>query len=220
MSTAGFCTKRSTESHTEGDAEHLLCSVSINKLRVGTRLVLNSNVEALLVEVFEFFDSFLEFFAFAENTDLSRHDFLHASADLSHVFFAIVLNEGVQFGLFALDEVVNNAGRNVDGVFRLVAEVSDCFADDHTGNNGFSNGVTAETVKAVHIPASSFTGSEQALQSLRFAVRVGADTAHGVVLSRANRDPILRRVNAEEVMADFVNFTKVVFNVVFTEPLP
>ena len=40
------------------------------------------------------------------------------------------------------------------------------FADDHAGNHGFGNGVAAEAVEAVHIPAGSFTGSEQALQSL------------------------------------------------------
>ena len=69
----------------------------------------------------------------------------------------------------------------------------------------------------MHIPASAFAGSKQALQLTAFTLVVGTDTAHGVVLSRTHRDPFLHRINTQEVVADFIHFTEVVLNVMFAQ---
>ena len=69
----------------------------------------------------------------------------------------------------------------------------------------------------MHIPAGSFAGGEKALQLTGFTGVVRAHAAHGVVHGGTNRHPFLRRVNAQEVMADFVNFAEVVLDVVFAQ---
>ena len=96
---------------------------------------------------------------------------------------------------FFVHSVVNNRGRNVDSVFGFVAEVSDEFANDHTGNHRLSHRVPTQAVKAVHIPASSFTSGKQAFQGGAFASGQRTDTTHRIVLSRTNRNPFLRRVH-------------------------
>ena len=215
MSTAGFLTGRSTAGDGERHLQHLASTVGIRQFGVRTGLILHGNLEGLLVELFEFFHSAVHNIAAAEDADLARHQFLHAGTDLRHVFRAGILQVAVEFVLRLRSPFVNEGRRDVDAVFRLFAEVGDEFAHDHTGHNGFRHGVTAQAVKAVHIPARSFAGSKKALERTGLACVVGANTAHGVVHSRTDRNPFLRRVNAEEVVADFIHFTQIVLDVVF-----
>ena len=156
-------------------------------------------------------------FIVTEDADLARHDFLHAGADLDGVFVTSVVQEAVQLILDLTGEVVNDGGREVDLVLRLFAEVSDEFTDDHAGNHGFSNRVAAQTVEAVHIPAGALAGSEEALQLTGFTAVVGTDAAHRVVLGRTDWNPLFDRVNAEEVVADVIDFTQVVLDVMFRQ---
>ena len=215
MSTTAFLTSSSAAGDSQSDLEHLTGAVSVDEFGVVAGLVLDGDLVGLLEEVFEF--GTFHIFAATEDADLARHQVLHTGTDGNHVFRAGILDEAVEFVLNLGDRVVDHRGRDVDAVFRLVAEVGDEFTDDHACNHGFGNRVAAEAVEAVHIPAGSFTGCEEALQLTGFARVVGTNAAHGVVLSRTDRDPFLRRVDAEEVVADFIHFTQVVLDVMFAE---
>ena len=217
VSTTGFLTGSSTASNRQSQAQHLLRTVGVRQFSVGTELRLTRDVVRTLVEVFQFADGAFHIGAATENTDLGGHDILHASAQLGRVFRTVAIAEAIKLGLFALDEVIDDRSRDIDNVFRLFAEVSDVFANQHTSHNRFSHRVTTQAVETVHIPAGAFAGGEQALQLTAFARVVGADTTHRVVLSRTHRDPFLHRVNTQEVVADFIHFTEVVLNVVFAQ---
>ena len=123
----------------------------------------------------------------------------------------------VELRLLALEELAHDAGRNVDVVLGLVAEIGDVLADDHPGHDGLGDRVAAEPVEAVHVPARGLAGGEQALERRALAGVVGAHAAHRVVLRRAHRDHVLRRVDAEEVVADLVDLAQVVLDVVLAE---
>ncbi len=81
--------------------------------------------------------------------------------------------------------------------------------DDH----GFGHRVAAQPVEAVQIPARRLAAGEQAAQAVSLAVGVGADAAHRVMLGWAHRYPLLPRVDAEEIMADFLHLAQLVFDV-------
>lgn len=78
-------------------------------------------------------------------------------------FRAGILQEPVQFSLDLGGRVINEGGRNVNAVFGTLAKVGDEFTDDHAAHNGFSHGVAAQAVKAVHIPAGCFARGKEAL---------------------------------------------------------
>ena len=217
MSAAGFLAVEGAVGHGEGHAEHLLGAVGVDELGVRTNHVLDGHLEGALVEFFKFGDGGFHVGALAEDADLGRHDFLHAGAQFIGVFRAAVVREGLQASLFLGKSAVDEGRRDVDAVFSLVAEVGDEFADDHAGHDGFSNGVAAEAVEAVHVPTGRFAGGKETLERRRFAGRLRAHAAHGVVLSRTDGHPFLRRVNAEEVVADFVDFAQLVLDVMFAK---
>ncbi len=195
VSTTAFFTCRSTQSCAERNLEHLACAISIGKFRIGARLILDRNLIGLLQEIFEFAHGAFHIFAATENTNLACHDLLHTCANLGSVFVSSVQEETVKFGLNLSGRVINQRCGNVDTVFSLVAEVGDEFANNHTCNNGFSNRVAAQTVKAVHIPATGFASGKEAFQCTRLACVVRTHATHGVVHSRTNRNPFLRRIN-------------------------
>ncbi len=69
----------------------------------------------------------------------------------------------------------------------------------------------------IHVPARRLAGREQSLQCRALAGVVGAHAAHRVVLGRAHRDPLLDRVDAEEVVADLVHLAQVVLDVLLAQ---
>ena len=62
-------------------------------------------------------------------------------------------------------------------------------------DKSFQQGITGQTVRAMHPRARRFTRSEQSRHA-RAAFRVGADTAHRIVSRRMNRDRTRRNVDA------------------------
>ena len=65
----------------------------------------------------------------------------------------------------------------------------------------------------MQVPARRLAHREQAAQRGRLAAVVGADAAHRVVLGRPHRDPVARRVDAEEVAADVLHLAQLVVDV-------
>src|SRR3974390_3431992 len=64
----------------------------------------------------------------------------------------------------------------------------------------------------MHVPAGSFADREQTLESGTLAQRIGANTAHGVMLRRHHRDRVLGRIDVEEVPADFPDLLQMAFD--------
>jgi hypothetical protein len=93
---------------------------------------------------------------------------------------------------------------------RPIAEIADVLADDHPGHHGLGDRVAAQPIEAVHVPARGLARGEQALERRALARVVGPHPAHRVVLRRPHRDPLLRRIDAEEVVADLEDFAQVV----------
>jgi hypothetical protein len=114
-----------------------------------------------------------------------------------------------ELGLLTLEVAVHHAGRDVDVVLGPVAEVGDELAHDHAGDDGLGYRVAAESIEAVHVPARRLTRREQAREGRALPGRRGPHAAHRVVLGRAHRDPVLGRIDAEEVVADLVHLAKV-----------
>ena len=168
-------------------------------------------------QLLQLVDRRLQVLAAAEDADLGGHDVLHPRLDRRGVLGAAAVDQRVELRLLAAQEFAHQAGRDVDVVLDAVAEVGDELADDHAGDDGLGDRVAAQAVEAVHVPAGGLAGGEQALQRRALAGVVGAHAAHRVVLRRAHRDPVLDRVDAEEVVADLVDLAQVVLDVLLAQ---
>src|SRR5262249_57816899 len=96
-------------------------------------------------------------------------------------------------------------------------EPADDRARVHAGARGRGTRVAAGAVDAVFAPAGRLPRREQALECRALPGRIGPDAAHGVVLRGPHRDPLLGRIDAEEVMTDLVDLAQVVLDVVLTQ---
>ena len=100
---------------------------------------------------------------------------------------------------------------------RRCAEVGNGIADDHAGDDCFSDRIAAEAVEAVQIPASGLAAGKKAVQPAGAAVGVGADAAHRVMLGRTHGNPLSCRIDAKEVLADFLDLTQLAVDMGFAE---
>ena len=90
-------------------------------------------------------------------------------------------------------------------------------AHHHAGHDGFGQGIAAQAVEAVEVPAGGLAGGEEALQAIDLAVAVGAHPAHGVVLGGPHRNQGFDAVDAQEVFADGLHFPEVGADVLRTQ---
>jgi hypothetical protein len=139
---------------------------------------------------------------------------LHRHAQRGGAFGAAALQQVVQAGLFALERLAHQTQRDVE-VF-AVAEVGDVSPTI----------MPATTVSATELPPRRLKPcmSQQAASpaanrpfSVGTGRGVGAHAAHRVVLRRAHRDPVARRVDAQEVLADLLHLAQVLLDVVRAE---
>ncbi len=135
------------------------------------------------------------------------HQFiLHGVADLKDIFLAVLAGDQPvdPFLVFVQPGPCTDGGIELNLV--ALEELDDLFADDSARHNGLGQGIAAEAVEAVHIPAGGLSGGKKPFQAVGRPVLVGPDPAHGVVLGRADRDQLGDRVDAQEVIADLFHF--------------
>ena len=161
-------------------------------------------------------DAVLEILGIPENAHVVHHDVLHGVAEIETVFLAVTTGNDVVDGLGdELAGVVDGFG--LEHAFGTLEVLDHLAADVTPGNHGFGEGVAAQTVEAVQVPARRFTGGEQALEPVGVAVLVRADAAHRIVLRRAHGDKLVNGVHAEEMRTDVVDFTQLGRDVVLAE---
>ena len=107
-------------------------------------------------------DAILEILGIPENAHVVHHDVLHGVAELKTVFLAVATGNDVVNGLG--DELMGIVdGFGLEHAFGALEILNHLAADVTPGNHGFGEGVAAQTVEAVQIPARRFTGGEQPL---------------------------------------------------------
>ena len=130
---------------------------------------------------------------------------MHVVADLVGIFPAVSAGGQVIEVLLLLFHTVGN-----DPCLELnlaaFEEFDDLLPDNPAGNDGFGQGVAAQAVESVHVPARRFAGRIEALETVGGSVLVGANPAHAVMLGRPHRDHLGDRVDVQELVADFLHF--------------
>ena len=165
-------------------------------------------------ELGQLIDGFLERFTGAKHADLVGHDLLHARAQRRGIFLAVLARcERLEVLLFAPQRVAHERGGQCHFVLRRVAVVGDVLTDDHAGHDGFGDGIAAQAIESVHVPAGRLAGGKQSLERRTLAGVIGAHAAHGVVLRGPHRDHLVDRIDAEEVFADLLDLAQIGFDV-------
>ncbi len=165
-------------------------------------------------ELGQLIDGFLERFAGAEYADLVGHDLLHARAQRRGILFAVLArSERREVLLLAPQSVAHQCSGQRDFVLRRVAVVGDVLTDDHAGHDGLGDGIAAQPIEPVHVPAGRLAGGKQSLERRTLAGVIGAHAAHGVVLRGPHRDHLVDRIDAEEVFADLLDLAQIGFDV-------
>src|SRR5262249_13058185 len=126
-------------------------------------------------------------------------------------------DQSINLCLFTPERLMNEASRDSQVVFGSLAKVGDKLTDDHTGNDGLGYRVAAQPVEAMHVPAGRLARREEAFQRRTLSSGICAHATHRVVLRWPYRNPVLRRINTKEIMADLVHLAQVVLDVMFAE---
>ena len=134
------------------------------------------------------------------------------------VFHLVAQGEGVFGAVLAAAEIGQALGLGGHGVFHqgegedqglFLGKSGDPLSHRHAGDDGFGQGVAAQAVEAVEVPAGGFAGGKEGLQAVNLAMFIGAHPAHGVVLGGPDRDEGFHAVDAQEILANGVDFPEV-----------
>ena len=87
------------------------------------------------------------------------HHVFHRGFDLEYVKFTLFFKQALNVIFLFIYEFFDIVRIDIDIVsFTLLRKI---FAHDHACDDGFGDGISAQAVKAVHIPARSLAGAEK-----------------------------------------------------------
>src|SRR5213078_74153 len=110
----------------------------------------------------QFVDRGGEIVAGAKNPHFRRHDLLHSNPQRVRLFAAVPGDQRVELLLLTLYEFANEARRKLRVAIGTIAKIGNELADDHSGNDRFSDRISTESIEAVHVPARSLTSRKEA----------------------------------------------------------
>ena len=127
------------------------------------------------------------------------------------------MEESVDPGLLPFEELPHEGGGNLQVTRGGFHEVGHRLADDHARHHGFGHRIATQPVETMEIPTGRLAAGEQPGEPGGLAAGVGADAAHRVMLGRAHRNQVTRRVDAQEVLADFLHLAQATVDVGLAE---
>ncbi len=96
-------------------------------------------------------------------------------------------------------------------------ELNYLFPHDLSGNYGLGQGVSAQPVEAVHIPARGLTSREKPFEPIGGTILVGPNSCHGVMLGRPHRNQLGDGIDTQKIIADLFHFPELGLDVMFTQ---